>query len=466
MAMYKLLQALGENPEGSTVELEEEVGQALCDLGWAEVAEEDDAEEEAAPEEEALVMNSAKKLQKQVTKAAAEGVAAALKHATKPAPKQETVPAEVKQGPIFKSNGHYIRAIIDADIFGDKTAKNKVMAHQEAIATKYEALGYQRKAILGIGELTQASGGYLVNPEFSPDVYTIPHTQLDLQTLCDVQEAKSNIFNQRFVNETSLVNGSIFGGLNMVSAAEGAVLTSSLPAWSNVAFTLSKFGMFVYYTQEVLEDSAYPLERELNEYATKAFVYGLNTQIVQGGTLEGLLAAPSLVTVTSSANDTAFSTTPATALTYADIANIWSRVYPDSQSSPGGVWLFHPSLIAPLTQMTYTFSGSNPAWSLNYDAREGLGTPYKLMGKPAYPLWACSAPGVAGDIMYVDFSTVKCYRKPFRVEVSKDFAFNTDQIAIKFIARLDCKTRFRNKVTGTSGAQQFSAVVTRSGSGT
>jgi hypothetical protein len=123
--------------------------------------------------------------------------------------------------------------------------------------------------------------------------------------------------------------------------------------------------------------------------------------------------------------------------------------------------------------MTYTFSGSAPAWGIQYDAREGLKdptgnpmTPYRIFGKPAYPCWACSAPGVAGDILYVDMATVKNYRKPFRVEVSKDFQFGTDQVAIRYVSRLDCRTIFRTPVTGVNGPQQFSAIVTRSGSGT
>ena len=77
-----------------------------------------------------------------------------------------------------------------------------------------------------------------------------------------------------------------------------------------------------------------------------------------------------------------------------------------------------------------------------------------------------SAPGTAGDIMYVDFKTLVLFRKPFRVEISKEYQFGSDQVAIRFVSRLDCKTRFRNKITGPTGTQQFSAIVTRSASGT
>ncbi len=125
--------------------------------------------------------------------------------------------------------------------------------------------------------------------------------------------------------------------------------------------------------------------------------------------------------------------------------------------------------------MTYTFTGNAPAWGIQYDAQDGLagngagvapGTPYRIMGKPGYPCWACSAPGVAGDIIYVDFETFRLYRKPYRAEVSKDFQFGTDQVAVRLVNRLDAHSLFRSPITGTTGAATFSAIVTRTGSGT
>lgn len=470
---YKLLQGLGDGmEEGQVIHLPEDKGEALCKAGLAEEANEDEvagndgdeAEEMAPAEETPIVANAVNKLQNKIEKGIASTVAKVMAK-TQTGKTVDSVPASVRE-PIYKSAGAYIHGIIKAKIFGDRTEMNRVNAYQKEAAEAWTKLGVRLKAPLGINETTSAEGGFLINPQYSDDVYAIPHGQIDLLSQCEAIEAQSNVYNQRFVNESSLANGSIFGGLNMVATAEGASFTSSLPAWSNVTFTLQKLAIFVYYTTEVLQDASYPIESELNDYVNKAFIYGINTQIVQGSTLEGLLNAPSLVTVTSSSNDTAWHTTPSTNLTYADLASMWASVYPDCKSSPKGMWLYHPSLENPLSQMTYTFSGANPAWSIQYDAREGLGTQLRIFGKPAFPCWACSAPGNAGDILFVDFATVKAYKKPFRVEVSKEFQFGTDQVAVRFVNRLDAKTVFRNKVTGVNGTQQFSSIVTRSAAGT
>jgi len=485
----KLCEAMGGIAAGKCLHLAESKATALVNAGigtWAKAEDMEDEmtnseeEDDDKPKEEepAVIANSVKSLVNTVEEKMSETIAKSMANVktteTVATPK---IPAEMKS-PLYKSNGDYIKDMIRAEIFGDRQAAQKVRAMEQEVVKSYVKQGFREddlvnKSILGINETTSSSGGFLVNPQYSADVFNIPHGQPDLQGFATAIDAKSLYYNQRFINESSLSNGSIFGGLDVVATAEGASFTSSLPAWANVEFQLQKLGLFVYYTTEILQDSSYPVESELDEYANKAFVYGINTQIIQGSTLEGILNNPGLVTVTHDSNDTAFHTTPKTNLTYADISNIWSSVYPDSQTSPKGVWLFHPSLQVCLTQMTYTFSGSNPAWGIQYNAEngltgrgEGLGTPYMLMGKPAYPSWACSAPGVAGDIIYVDFATVKNYRKPFRVEISKEFQFGTDQVAVRYVARLDCRGIFRNPVTGVNGTQQFSAYVTRSSAGT
>ena len=481
LCAYKLVKDFGDHKPGDTVHLPESVGEALVKLGHAELASAEDlrpGDDEDDGDE--IIANAADKLAKQVEKRASIAVAKEINKANKV--RVEPMAATVNTEKPFRSNGHYIRTLIDYKIKGkrDTQTLNRIAAYER------QAADYWRKRLpdapyddvmlktapLGINETTSSQGGYLVNPEYSADVYAIPHGQINLQEMAMSIEAKSNIYNQRYVNESSLVNGSIYGGLNLVATTEGNSFSSSLPAWNNLAFTLQKLAVFVYYTMEVLQDASYPIEQELNEYAYKTALYGINTQIVQGSTIEGVLNTPGLVTVTKSSNDTAYHTTPSTSLTYADLAAMWSRVYADCQSSPKGIWLFHPSLVNPLTQMTYSFStGGVPAWGITYNAEKGLSglawdTPYYIFGKPAYTCWACSAPGTAGDILYIDFATVKRYFRPTRIEISRDFQFGTDQVACRWVDRLDEKTIFRNAVTGPTGTDTFSACVTRSSSGT
>lgn len=492
----KLIQAMGEgNEEGKILHLPESVAQNLVDSGMAEMANNEEVNGGEAPEEEVMeespmVANSIAKLGKNIEKAVSDATGKAISKIRVNTPNIAPIPTMETKGKkevLYKTVGHYARGIGLA-INGNRNEQEKVYEYQRQAAEAWKEKGWdnpkdtvvkafgekdlKQKSILGINETTNSTGGFLVNPQFSENVYNIPHNQIDLLGMTMIEDAKSNVLNQRYILETSLANGSIFGGLNMVATSEGASFTSSLPAWANIALTLQKNSIFVYYTNEVLEDASYPVESEVNEYVSNAFLYGLNTASIQGFSgIEGLLHNPGLVTITSSSNDTAFHTTPQTCLTWADISAIWSAVYPNSQVSEGGVWLFHPGLQQAITSMTYTFSGSAPAWGLQFDGQDGLKgrgplTPYYLQGKPAYPCWAMSAPGTAGDIGYFDMKTVKTFRKPYRVEASKDFQFGTDQVAMRFVDRCDIKGLFRNAVTGPTGSSSFSAYCTRSSVGT
>lgn len=487
LVAYKLLKPLGENAEGSIIHVPEAVGEKLCEAGVCEYASEDDMgpqEDEETDDTEMnledtdMVTNSIDKLGEKIETVLTDSVAKAFA-VNKPQANQTpmTVPASTKEKP-YATNGHYLKAVCrQVAGHGTKADADRIMAYQEMAAEGYKKKGIWdaedyavNKSILGINETTNSSGGFLVNDEFSADVAVVDHDQFDLAAICETVNAKGHKYNQRYIVETSLANGSIYGGLNMVAAAEGATLTSSLPTWGNLVYTLNKFAIFNYYTVEVLEDASYPVEQMLNQYANKVFLYGINSQIIQGTTIEGVINSPGLVTVTHSSNDTSFTANPSTNLTYADLANMWSAALPGSQSSKKGVWLFHPSLLTALSQMTYTFNGTTPAWSINYTAEDGLSgvgamTPYRIFSKPAYASWACSAPGSAGDILYLDFATFKNYKKPYRVEISREFQFGTDQVAVRMVNRLDCKSWFRNPVVGPSGTQQFSALITRSATG-
>jgi hypothetical protein len=84
------------------------------------------------------------------------------------------------------------------------------------------------------------------------------------------------------------------------------------------------------------------------------------------------------------------------------------------------------------------------------------------LGKARFPSWACSAPGNTGDIIYVDFDLFKVYRKPIRIETSKDFQFGTDQVALRYCDRMTAFNQMRSAVTGAFGTPTYSNIVTRS----
>lgn len=484
IANYVLLKDMGSNKTGDIVALPESVGKHLCDAGHATHAKEEDmAQDKEVADTAPIVTNSIDRIADEITTKAVEATQKVIKENMDRSMPQP-VPAEVKE-PHYKSLGgavrDWLRSIVEEKDGVKNTSRlNRLNEYQEEARQSYLKAGYthpelHKKAILGINESVNSAGGFLVNNEFSKNVFVNPHNQMDLCDMCGEQiDAVGNLLNYRFINESALnPAGSIYGGLNNVAVAEGASFTASQPLWANTTLQLSKLALFMYLTSEVIQDNSYSLEKSIEEYAIKANLYGRNNAFIQGGLgFEGILNNPGLVTVTSSSNDVAYHTTPTSCLTYADLSNMWAQVYPDSQASASGVWLFHPSLLASLNTMTYSFSvGGVPVWSINYDARKGLDgvgamTPYSIFGKPAFAHFACSAPGAAGDIIYLDMNTCVNYRKPFRIERSNEVQFLTDQIAIRFVSRNQAKGLFRNPVYGVNGSSQFSSMVTRSAVGT
>jgi len=485
MVYIKLTKPLGAHPAGDCIAVNADLAEHLIEAGAAEHATEEDVQQQLTGEEETeeeqvpeMVASSLKDFEDKVEKATAKAVAKAMGPSRS---KAVTLPAEIKQ-PIYKSEGAYladcVRVLAGIAPRGQSLAElqKKTRAHEaSAVVNSYGEDFVSKAPPLGINETTPAQGGFLVNPQFSSDVYTIPKTQINLQDMAPVIPATSNLLNYRSISENSIANGSIFGGLNMVAVTEGNSFTSSMPAWMNTTLQLVKFVTFVYLTVEELQDVSYPLERDLSEYVSKAFLYGLNSQIIAGTSLEGLNNCPGTVTVTASTNDTSWTTDPTKNLTYADLVNIWARVWPDSKGSSSGVWLYNPALDASLNAMTYTFgaSANTPPWGITYNAEDGRSgegggplAPYRLFGKPMYPCFAMAQAGTAGDIGFFDFAQVRTFRKDFRVERSTEFQFGTDQIAVRYVARLDCKGLFRAKVTGPVGPTQYSSFVIRGASGT
>lgn len=489
---YKLLDKLGDNDPGDCLALEEAHGEELVKMGLLTHATEDDLAklEEAEDKEESDIMSNQLKTVENAVKTVVEKAIGAIPPAVMP-----TVAAESKQDiyekiPGVSATSQYILDIYKSWLNPNKynTNQNRARAYEagqaKSFANRYFVYNENGDVVTksdGMNETTNASGGYLVNPEFSSDVYVLPHSQVSLEEMCVKKiDAKSNLLNYRQINESSWANSSIFGGLNMSPTAEGATFTSSLPAYTNKTYQLQKFGIFIYWTSELLEDAVnfYPILQDIEEYVRKTFLFGINTQIIQGTTLEGLANAAALVSVTKNSNDTAFSTTPQTCLTYEDITAMWARFLPDSKVSPNSCFLYHPALESSLNYMAYHFVSSgnaNPAWGFQFNAANpssergangGWLSPSKVMGLPAYPCAAMNAPGSAFDCAFVDFKHVAAYRKPFRIERSNDFKFLNDEVVGRWISRIDSKLLTPAAVTMPSGSSTYSTVVTRTAAGT
>jgi HK97 family phage major capsid protein len=491
---YKLLQGFGDElPEGKVVHLDEAKGQALVDAGLAEHATPDEASgglvEEAEDDNASpMIANSVNRLKTEIRKSMVDTATQVMKATRKedesplsPTVSSPRIAAELET-PIYKSIGDYVTGIWAAEK-GNKQHLQRVLKYQEQAKRAWERRGecgdkndLVVKSPLGMNEGTNSAGGYLVNPEFSDNVERYPHNQVDLLGMSKKVDAKSNTYNQRYINETTIspLSGGMYGALIEYDTAEGASFTSSLPTYGNYPVVLQKNTAFIYWTSELAEDDSYGNVRsDLDELLPWLFLNGNNIAAIQGfGSIVGLLNEPALVTVASSANDTEYHVAPTTCLTWADIAAMWSQVYPECQISDKGMWLFHPGLQSSLNTMTYTFGGDVPAWGLQFDGQQGTKgagpiAPYYLRGKPAYPCWAMSAPGAAGDIMYVDFNETKTYRKPVRIETSIEFQFSTDQVALRYVDRFNFFATKRTKLTGPSGGStQYSPYVTRTAVGT
>jgi HK97 family phage major capsid protein len=211
--------------------------------------------------------------------------------------------------------------------------------------------------------------------------------------------------------------------------AEAGTLPELDPTISSVTLNPYKFGAITLWSAELDQDQVIELQPLIARSTGRELGLDIGTLLTTGNGS----SKPNGFVTAASAGGTATKTFGGTATTffdYGDLVDLWGSVAAPYRST--GVWQLSTDAFVKVQR----FRDDNG----NLALIPGLqGGPPTLLGRPVYENPAMAA--VASASKSVAFGDFKGYwvRRvtPVRIELSRDYKFNTDQVALKVIERID-----------------------------
>jgi HK97 family phage major capsid protein len=317
------------------------------------------------------------------------------------------------------------------------------------------------KTASGMGEVTNADGGFLVPTEFSQKLLERVYASNNLLTMTDQYVVSGNSISFPRNAETSRANGSRWGGVRAYWRAEGDQGTASRPTFGQLSLSLNKLFVMITASDELLSDTqGLALEQYLLRVASEEINFVVSDTILNGsgsGQPLGILNAPCLVTVAKESGQAAAT------LTANNIAAMWSRLW--SPCRQNAVWLINQDVESQLNTMTV---GTGSSAMAAYLPPGGLSSkPYAtLLGRPVYPVEWCPTLGTVGDIVLADLRHyVTITKGMMESAMSIHLRFDYDESTFRFIFRVDGKPWWSAALTPYKGSNTqscFVALATRS----
>lgn len=346
----------------------------------------------------------------------------------------------------FKSASDFIRAGLEGA--GRPRFEERVHNH-------FKQFG----AVAGMSEGIGSDGGYTVMPEFSDRIIDRVYSNT-LWSQTDNFNVTGNNMTFLANAETSRATGSRHGGLRGYIIGEGGTITSSKPTFREITLKLVKFGVVVYFTNELLSDGGSILEEYVVRKASEEFSFMGGDYLVNGtgaGQPLGILNAPSLISITKETGQ------PATTLVAENIIKAYSRFY--APNLPRMQWLHNQDIQPQLDTMSIAVGTGG---ELVYNPPNGLASaPFgTLRGRPLQPTEFNATLGTVGDIIAADLSQMLSINKGgVSQAVSMHVEFLTDQLAMRLIVRQNARPWETAAITpykGSNTQSSFVAVQTRS----
>lgn len=379
---------------------------------------------EGKAEEVVAINDQIKNLNQQIQ--AIEDLAAQSASNAKP------IPAQVKDNKPhtpFANLGEQLRAI--------HAAKTKGIIDSRLLEVN--------NAVTGSAESTGPDGGFAIQEDFAGKIMESAVSTGEILSRVDSYTvgAGSNAARWLMIDETD-VTASVFGGVQMYWASEGATVLASKPKFKEMKLDLEKMMGFAYATDELLQDATFMT----GFYGTAFSLAGqrlLEGSIVEGdgvGKPLGILKSKALVTVAKESGQEAGS------VQGENLLKMYGRF--TLKNRRNSVWLMHPDLEMDLPKLYLTLgSDSKSIWM----PEGGIsGAQYQtIFGRPIIFDDNCAAKGSAGDIILADLKQYMLLKKgTAKQDWSMHVEFLTDQMCFRIVFRcngapkLDAPSKLKN----------------------
>ena len=308
----------------------------------------------------------------------------------------------------------------------------------------------------GLGETITSDGGFLVDKQRSTTIERRMYEIGEILQRCRQQPigAGFNGYKGLTIDETSRANGSRWGGVQGYWASEAEAFTASKPKFAKFELELVKVIGLAYVTDELLADAT-ALEATVNDALPEELTFKVEDAVlngVGGGQPTGVIGSGAAVSVAKEAGQA-----PATILAE-NVEKMWSRMW--GRSRRNMIWTVDQSAEPQLFKMSHVVgTGGIPV----YLPAGGLSaSPFSvLFQRPVVPIEYGAAVGTKGDIMALDLSQYMLITKGgVETASSMHVRFLYDEMAFRFVYRVNGKSLWRAPLTPKSGGPTLSPFVT------
>ena len=282
----------------------------------------------------------------------------------------------------------------------------------------------------GITGTNGPDGGFALQEDFAGAILESAVQSSPLLNRLDRYTCSSaaNAMRWLHADETD-VSTSVFGGIQMYWAAEGATVAASKPRFREMKLDLEKMMGFLYCTDEMLQDAAF-----MTGFASTGFSLAadrlLTEAVIAGdgvGKPLGLINSGALVTVAKEQSQA----------NYTFVGN--NAVKMQASAMPRNrerlVWLMHPDVEEQLPLLSIQ-SGDESKFLWNPEGGLGAFDTQRVLNKPVLFEDSCSALGTKGDILLVDpFQYILLTKGAAKQDCSIHVEFLTDQNCFRMVFR-------------------------------
>lgn len=364
------------------------------------------------------------------------------------------------QAPVATPSATVTRAEYEDDKGNFRGFKNfgeqLLIVHRAAQAphlTDHRLILLNQRAAAGMNESVGADGGFLVQTDFSDLLMKEVFETGQLASLCrrfPVSPGKNGV-EMPVVDETSRVDGSRWGGVNVDWLNEAASLTLSKPKFSTERITFCKLGGLAAITDEMLEDAAF-LESFVSQAFTDEFAYKIDDGILRGtgsGQMLGILNAACTVEQAAESAQTADTIVGMNAVKMS--ARLPARSFASS------VWITNQDCKPQIVTLTITKDKSDiPLYAPADGLRSQLDT---IMGRPVVYAEQASTIGDSGDFVLADLKSYMLIARDIKQASSIHVYFSTAEQAFRFVLRVNGQPMRKTAITPARGTNTLSPFV-------
>lgn len=343
----------------------------------------------------------------------------------------------------------------DLKVFSSLGEQLKAIYAFRKNGVKDERLQQVNNAVLGSNEGTGADGGFALQTDFAGQILESAVEQSPLLNRLDRYTCSSAANAMRWLSaDETDVSKSVFGGVQMYWASEGATVAASKPKFRELKMDLEKMMGFAYCTDEMLTDAAF-----MTGFFGTAFTLAadrlLTESVISGdgvGKPLGLLNSKAIIAVDKETSQAAGTFLGANAI------KMQARAMPRNRDRL--VWLMHPDAEELLPYLSIQ---SGEAAKFLWNPEGGLGNfdTQRVLNKPVLFEDSCSALGSKGDINLVDpMYYILLTKGTAKQDWSVHVEFLTDQNCFRMVYRCNGAPKIEKPLTIKNSAKTRSPFVT------